>query len=59
MMWEEKVTEIKEHDDLLTRISASFDTRVVFAQRNREHICHRMALSKPNHGGYTLRHVVG
>ena len=40
MMWEEKVTEIKEHD-LLTGISPSFDTRVVFAQSNREHICRR------------------
>ena len=38
MMWEEKVTEIKEHD-LLTGISPSFDTRVVFAQSNWEYIC--------------------
>ena len=41
MMWEEKVTEIKERDDLLTGISPLFDTRVVFAKSNREHICRR------------------
>ena len=42
-MWEKKVTEIKEHDDLLTGISPSLDSCVIFAQSNQKHICHRMA----------------